>query len=97
MAEQNNPEIRHNAAEHRFETEVEGETAVLVYHLGGGKIDLEHTIVPPAIERQGIGSALVRAALEHARARELRVIPSCPFVQTYLERHPEYQPLTARE
>ena len=94
--ERTEPEVRRNEAQNRFETEVEGETAVLVYRLKGGKIDLEHTIVPPAIERRGIGSALVRAALEHARAGDLRVIPSCPFVQTYLERHPEYQPLTAR-
>jgi len=85
-------EIRRNDAEHRFETEVEGETAVLVYQLREGEIDLQHTVVPPAIERRGVGSALVRAALEHARAEELRVIPSCPFVQAYLERHPEQRP-----
>ncbi len=44
---------------------------------------------------QAIGSAIARAALDSARARGLRVIPQCPFIRAYIERHPEYQDLTA--
>ena len=54
---------------------------------------LTHTEVPDAISRRGIGSRLVRAALDDARAHQLRVVPRCPFVDAYIDRHPEYRAL----
>jgi predicted GNAT family acetyltransferase len=41
----------------------------------------------------GHGSTLVRAALDDVRARGLSVIPLCPFVKAYIEKHPEYADL----
>jgi uncharacterized protein len=58
-----------------------------------GKIIFVHTEVDPAFEGQGLGSALVKSALDDARARGLRVVPLCPFVAAYVERHPEYDDL----
>jgi predicted GNAT family acetyltransferase len=58
---------------------------------------MTHTEVPAPIERRGIGSALVRAALEDARARQLRVVPLCSFVGWYIEQHQEYGELVARQ
>lgn len=85
-----------NAKAHRFEIDGE-DAAVLNYHEGAGHITLVHTEVAPELEGKGYGSALARAALEYARMKGLRVIPHCPFVQTYIERHPEYADLvTAR-
>jgi predicted GNAT family acetyltransferase len=51
--------------------------------------------VPPALQHRGLASAITRIALEHARANNLRVIPSCSFVAWYLEQHPEYAELIA--
>jgi len=48
-----------------------------------------HTVIDPAFEGQGVGSALVRWALADARARGYLVVPSCPFVRSYVERHRE--------
>lgn len=77
----------------RFEADVHGQVAYLEYRLAGDTIDLIHTEVPRALEGQGIGSRLVRTALDSARERGLKVIVSCGFVRAYIKRHPEYQPL----
>jgi predicted GNAT family acetyltransferase len=45
--------------------------------------------VPPSDRNQGIADALVRAALAYAREHELRVVPSCPYVQAWVRKHPE--------
>ena len=60
----------------------------LEYVVKHGRIALVHTEVPPEYEGQGVASALVRYALDDARARELRVIAICEYVQAYLTRHP---------
>ena len=54
-------------------------------------IDLQHTVVPEADRGQGVGASLVEAAFSHAQENGLRVIPTCPFVKAWLEKHPEYQ------
>ena len=57
-------------------------------------ITFVHTEVPPELGGKGIGSKLVRGALDQVRARKLRVVAQCPFVKAYIEKHPEYADLT---
>lgn len=90
------PTVSHNAAEHRFEATTDHGMATLRYLPRGEVLDLAHTAVPPEAEGQGVGSALAHAALEYARAERLKVIPSCPFVHSYLKKHREYAELVAR-
>ncbi len=52
-----------------------------------------HTEVEPAAEGTGVGSTLVRAALDEVRASGRRVVALCPFVKAYVARHAEYQDL----
>ena len=52
-----------------------------------------HTEVSPSLEGQGLGARLVAGALDDIRARGLRVVPICPFVRTYIRRHPDYADL----
>lgn len=74
----------------RYEAHVDGELAgILEYVLKYGRLALVHTEVLPSHEGQGIGSSLVRHALDHARASGLRVMAVCPYVQSYLDRHPD--------
>ena len=74
----------------RYEAHLDGELAgVLEYIVKRGRIALIHTEVLPVHEGRGVGAALVRFALDDARRRELRVIATCPYVQSYLARHPE--------
>ena len=85
------PVITEAAEDGRYEAHVNGDLAgVLEYVVKYGRLALIHTEVLPAHEGQGIGSALVRHALDHARGTGLRVIAVCPYVQSYLARHPEH-------
>jgi predicted GNAT family acetyltransferase len=82
-------DIKDNVEESRFQVEVEGNLAVAEYVLDGKTITFTHTVVPAALEGRGIGSALAKAALTSARERGLAVVPQCPFIRGYLEKHPE--------
>lgn len=80
----------------RYELTVDGERAGFVtYRQSPGVIALLHAEVDPARERRGLGSQLVRGALDDARARGLTVRPVCPFVQWFIETHEEYRDLVA--
>jgi predicted GNAT family acetyltransferase len=85
--------IRDNQALHRFELDVGGHTAVAHYQIDGGVITFTHTEVPPELGGQGVGSRLVRGALDAVRANGLKVVAKCPFVSAYLGKHPEYNDL----
>lgn len=87
--------VIHDEQVQRFEVFESGQIAYLQYALTEpyGYMDLLHTVVPKQLEGQGVGSALVQTALDYARDEGLRIIPTCPFVQVYLKRHPEYQNL----
>ena len=74
----------------RYEARDDSELAGFIdYVLKRGRIALIHTETVAGHEGRGVASQLVRFALDDARRRELRVIPICPYVKTYLERHPE--------
>jgi predicted GNAT family acetyltransferase len=88
-------EVQDNAALSRFELTVDGETAVLDYVLSPGVATLTHTGVPPALEGRGVGTALVRGALEAIRARGLKIVVRCWFVDAFIARHPEFGDLRA--
>lgn len=86
--------IRNNLEKHRFEADLgDGSVAVADYNLLATKIVFTHTEVPEGHEGQGIGSALIRHALDFARERGLEVIPICPFFAAYIKRHVEVQDL----
>ena len=84
------PTVVMNAATCRFEATLGGEVAFTEYVIHDGAIVLPHTVVPPAFEGRGVGSALARAALGHARDHHLTVKPICPFIAGYIGKHPEW-------
>ena len=86
--------VRDNPERHRFEIDLGGgEFAIAEYTLPAGKIMFTHTEVPPHHEGKGIGTALIRAGLQAARERGLKVIPICPFFAAYMQKHSEVQDL----
>lgn len=89
------PEIRDNPARHRFELDVDGHIAFSEYTRSGPVVTLRHTEVPPALNGRGIGSTLVRGVLDLLRAQGAKVVPRCPFVKAYIDKHAEYADLLA--
>lgn len=86
--------VRDNPERHRFEIDLGDSTfAIAEYTLPAGKIMFTHTEVPEAHEGQGLGTKLIRFALDSARERGLKVIPICPFFEAYMQDHPEVQDL----
>jgi predicted GNAT family acetyltransferase len=92
MPEQNEaaPTARDNQEESRYEVTLDGETAFLTYERRKHSIVLVHTEVPTSLGGRGLGGILARHALDDARAEGNRVVVQCPFVQSWLRRHPEY-------
>lgn len=83
-------DVINNVAAQRFEVDLgDGAVAFADYRPMHGKVMFPHTVVPPAHEGKGVGSALGKAALDWARAEGLQVIPACSFFVMYMRRHPE--------
>ena len=94
MATNNEPlNIINNEDRHRFEAHIGGQTAVLEYTLATGLVVYNHTKVPKNLEGQGIATQLAHTALEYAKSNDLQIMPLCPYVATYIRRHPEYKAL----
>lgn len=88
------PEVHDEPKSCRWVALVEGVRAgVADYTLADGVLTLTHTVVESAYEGRGVGSALVRTALDSARDRGLSVVPSCPFVAGWIQKHPDYADL----
>lgn len=92
-----NHEVVNNEERHRFEVRVEGHLAQVQYRRSGDKITFTHTEVPEALSGKGVGNALAKTALDFARENNLKVVPICPFIRTYIQRHSEYQDLVVQD
>jgi len=86
-------DVVNNEAHQRFELTVEGRLAATYYKLSDGVITFVHTDVPAELGGKGVGSALVKGALDQVRAGGLKVIAQCPFVKAFIDKHTEYADL----
>lgn len=78
----------------RYELSKDGEVVgFAVYRLRSGLIAFVHTEVDERLRGHGLADRLIRFALEDARGRGLAVLPFCPFVKAFIERHREFEPL----
>lgn len=82
----------------RFEAHTADGTiaGVVTYQLTGAIIVYTHTEVDAAFEGQGVASTLARAVMDDARARGRTVVPICPYISKWLEKHHEYDDIVAR-
>jgi predicted GNAT family acetyltransferase len=97
MPEQTQISVRDNPDEQRFEAfDSSGELlAISTYRRYEDRIVFVHTEVDDDAEGQGVGSDLVRTALDQVRDEGLRVVAQCPFVKEWISRHQEYADLTS--
>jgi predicted GNAT family acetyltransferase len=86
-------EVSNNPAHHRYELAVDGHLAATYYTLADGVITFIHTEVPPELGGKGIGSKLIKGALDQVRADGLKVVAECPFVKGFIEKNPVYADL----
>lgn len=88
------PTFTHDETGHQFIAEVDGHQATLAYSpVNDTTLDFQSTYVPHVLRGRNVGTQLVRYALDWARGEKVRVIPSCWFVGSVVERHPEYRDL----
>jgi predicted GNAT family acetyltransferase len=84
-----------NTAQSRYEMMLEGGTAFIDYTVSGNVRTLTHAEVPVALRGGGVAAKLTSGALHLARSQGIKVVPRCPYIVTFMERHPEYQDLMA--
>ncbi|MDG4798612.1 GNAT family N-acetyltransferase [Micromonospora sp. WMMD1082] len=86
--------VEENPAKHRYEILVDDALAGFVAYLPRGEVLVfTHTEVDPAFQNMGVGAALMRGTLDQVRAQGQRLVPQCPFMAAFIERHPEYADL----
>ncbi|TYL45035.1 N-acetyltransferase [Nocardioides sp. BGMRC 2183] len=95
MNEQTSPVVTHVPDSSRYEAHLDGRLAGFAeYQLATDLIVFTHTEVDSEFEGRGVGGALARFALDDVRATgERAVMPLCPFIKAWIERHPDYADL----
>ena len=84
--------IHHDHAGPQFVTSIDGDRAYLAYmDLGKQTLDIYRTFVPNALRGRGIAAALTEHALRYAEGKGYTVIPSCSYVERYMERRQRHQ------
>ncbi len=87
-----------NTAALQYEYHIEGDIALVEYLLTPkGEVYLTHTEVPPGLQGRGIASQLIEEVLTDIERHGQRVIPVCPFVSTFINRHPEWRRIVGEE
>ena len=86
-------DVVNNTAKQRYELAVDGHIAATYYTIADGVVTFDHTEVPAELGGTGVGSQLIKGALDQVRAAGLKVIAQCPFVKAYIEKHPDYADL----
>ena len=82
-----------NVARGRFELGTDGAKGFIDYLRSGSTLFLNHVEVPTALAGQGLGTRLVRGALDLIRSRGERMVPVCPFIKAFVRRYPAYADL----
>lgn len=81
--------------ERKFIAEVNGYTAHIKYSLQPDIVVLEHIEVDKELAGQGIASELTESVLLGIESRGLKVVPECPFIKSYIDKHPEWKSIVA--
>ncbi|MCK9487702.1 MAG: N-acetyltransferase [Dehalococcoidia bacterium] len=86
--------VEENPEKNRYEIFVDDRIAGFAeYSDAMGQRVMFHTEVDSAFNGQGVGGKLAAAALDDIRAKGMKVVPTCPFISGYIDRHPEYADL----
>lgn len=83
-------QVEHNPQKQCFSAEVDGYQAVLEYRtVDEQTLDFCHTFVPDQLRGKGVAAVLAKAAFAYAKEQQVKVIPSCSYIATYVQRYPQ--------
>jgi len=85
--------VTHEKDNERFVVYIEGNEVYVEYTMAENVINLYHTFTDPALRGKGLAAQVVRAALEFAKKNNLKVIPTCSYVQAFIAKNDEYKEL----
>ena len=88
--------VSENKEKKRFEVTLDGKAAVIEYIRAEDKMYLTHTEVPNEFEGKGIASKMVKQVLQKIKDEGLKLVPLCPFIASYIKRHPEWKEILAK-
>ena len=88
--------VSENKEKKRFEVTLDGKVAVIEYIRAEDKMYLTHTEVPNEFEGKGIASKMVKQVLQKIKDEGLKLVPLCPFIASYIKRHPEWKEILAK-
>ncbi|HEX5150457.1 MAG TPA: GNAT family N-acetyltransferase [Parafilimonas sp.] len=89
------PPLKVNTELHRLELEINRSVAYIEYKLLRDTLFLIHTEVPPELKGKGAGGIIVQKAFQYAKGNSYKIVPICPFIRSYLERHKEWNDIIA--
>lgn len=87
--------VIHEEENERFVIYKDGKAAYVEYTPGERQLNLYHTHTDRELRGQGLAAQVVRAALEYIQENNMKVIPTCSYVQSFLEKNEEYKELVA--
>jgi predicted GNAT family acetyltransferase len=88
-------DVKHDKVNERFVVIIDGHEVYLSYSLFADKIDLSFVYTPPELRNKGIAAIVVEYALNYAKENNLKVIPSCSYVQAFVKRNDNFNDLLA--
>lgn len=85
--------VEHHPERHRFIIPLAPDVEAFISYerRADGVLDLQHTVVPVEWRRHGIGAELVKQTMEIARREGMRVIATCPYIVSWLEKNIEFR------
>ena len=90
-------ELIDNEERHQYEFNIGKYVPKIEYiKTKNGEIYLTHTEVPVALEGKGVGSQLAEKVLKDIEKQELRLVPLCPFIAGYIQKHPDWRRIVMR-
>jgi predicted GNAT family acetyltransferase len=90
-----NIEVQHDTDGERFVAEIEGQEAYLSYKIFDNILTLYFAFTPPALRGKEIAKLVVEHALDYAKDNNLKVIPTCSYVQAFISNNEQYKNLLA--
>jgi len=88
-------EVKVDLNQNKFIAIVEGHEAYIEFQLEGNILDLQHTFTPRELRGKGIAGKVAEFAFEYAEKNNMKIIPTCPFIPSFLEKNEQYKELLA--